>query len=517
MSMVYIPNLRRKPIVTFVLWVALASATLMIFAYAHVKAGFTLPNPWNDEPWYLWSTISLAENNTFFSESLNPERVVPLSPAYQVPMALLFKVTGFSFGLARWVSWGYMALAYLGVLWLVKSRPLPLLSAGVASLFFLGASSVVAGNMCRPEAMVWAIAVWSFVLADRGSGWKALSLAGIGAMVHQVGVMFFAGVLFVALWQAWPFGVRCRPRGTDWLAIGLAVAILIGQGLFLWQHWEWVLADSRSAAGESMGPGIFRSIFASNKTPWVGLSAGLVALSLWKLRSLLVPTVLGGISLATMLVRPQMWYEVYNQMAFMWLTLLIPWTGWLVAKVAMNRFAPTGCARLRLGLCLLAFGAGLLPMLKLGYAHGFITGPNHYPAKLGWGWGMRMDSAPYITEQDVSLVAQEIEKHVADGNMHRVFFMPEGDALFFVGKLPPNVVPYQGVRTSVQGDMAVFRLSRHPPEWWTIQHVKKTLALWGGDDLTPFYERDGTEKWILIPEPPVPAADLGAADDEPPS
>lgn len=133
-------------------------ATLAISAFAHVKAGFTLPNPWNDEPWYLWSTISLADNNAFFSESLNPERVVPMSPAYQLPLALVFKATGFSFGLARWFSWGYMALAYLGVLGVVKSRPLPLISAGVASLFFLGASSVVAGNMCRPEAMVWAIA-----------------------------------------------------------------------------------------------------------------------------------------------------------------------------------------------------------------------------------------------------------------------------------------------------------------------------------------------------------------------
>ena len=495
-----IPNakLQKVRIAFFVFWLAVALGTLLISAHAHVKAGFTLPNPWNDEPWYLWSTISLAENNTFFSESLNPERVVPMSPVYQVPLALIFKATGFSFQLARWVSWGYMALAYLGVLVLIQSRPMPLLSAGVVSLFFLGASSVVAGNMCRPESMVWAIAVWSFVLADRGQGWKALSLAGIGAMVHQIGVMYFVGVLFIFFWRAWPLSAHCRPRGADWLAIGLALAILLGQGLFLWWHWEWVLADSQAAASEAMGQGILRKIFASNKTLWVGVYAGFLGLSLWKMRRLLVPTVLGGISLGTMLIRSQMWYEVYNQMTFMLLTLLFAWACCLIAEATLKRFVSTGNVRARFIGCFLAFGVGVLPMLKLSYAHDFITGPRRYPAKLGWGWGMRMDPAPYITEQDISAVLREIEKHTADGEKHRVFFMPEGDALFFVGKLPSNVVPYQGVRTSVQGDMAIFRLSRHPPAWWTEQRVKKSLARWGGEDIAPFYERDGTEKWILI-------------------
>ena len=145
------------------LWAALAASTLWLSAQAHRQAGFTLPSPWNDEPWYLWSAISVAEHGTLFSESLNPERVVPMSPAYQVPLGAFFKLAGFSFALARWTSWFWMALAYVGVLWLVKSRPFPLVSAAAAALFFLGATAVVAGNVCRPEAMVLALATWSFV------------------------------------------------------------------------------------------------------------------------------------------------------------------------------------------------------------------------------------------------------------------------------------------------------------------------------------------------------------------
>ena len=147
----------------------------------------------------------------------------------------------------------------------------------------------------------------------------------------------------------------------------------------------------------------------------------------------------------------------------------------------------------------MVFLAGLLPFLRFSYDNGFITGPHNYPEKLGWGWGMRMDATPYLTEQDIQRVVQEIEKYTADGKRHRVFFMPEGDGLFYHGKLPANVIPYQGVRTSELGDMAVFRFSRHFPDWWRDQHALKYLRMYAGEGLAPFYERDGTESWILVP------------------
>ena len=487
------PNLRRGA------WLGVAAATLLISAYAHVKAGYTLPIPWNDEPWYAWSSISLAESHTFFSESLNPERVLPLVPMFQVPLAIIYKIAGFSFALTRWVSWGWMALAYLGVLLLVKSRPLPLLSAAVASLFFFGASSVVAGNMCRPEAMVWAVAVWSFVLADRGQWWKALSMAVIGAWIHQIGMVFFAGVLFLFLQWALRAKERIRPSRSDWVVMALALVALAGQALFIWHFWTWFWADFGEASKESLQQNLAGRIFFSNKTPWLAAYAGLFGLGIWGFRRLLVPMVLGGCAYVSMLVRPQMWYEIYNQMAFMWLALAIPWTLWWAAewvfKTRIGRLKPWA----HTGIMIMAFGAGLLPMLKMCYAHGFVTGPNHYPAKLGWGWGMQMDSHPYITEQDIHAISREIEKHVVPGKKQRVFFMPEGDALFFHGRMPSNTIPYQGVYTEVKGDMAVFRLSRHQPNWMRDQHVMKYLRLYGGEGLEPFYERDGTEKWIFIP------------------
>ena len=481
-------------------WSVLVLSTILVSSYAHVKAGFTLPIPWNDEPWYAWSSISLAENNTFFSESLNPERVLPLIPMYQVPLAIFFKATGFSFSLARWVSWAFMAMAYVGVLWLVKSRPLPFVSAAVSSLFFLGASSVVAGNMVRPEAMVWAFAVWSFVLIDRGQWWKALSLGAIGAWIHQIGMVFFAGVLFIFIQWVMKEKGRICPSRSDWVVVVLALAALAGQVLYVLHFWSLFWLDINSATSESFQNNIVDRFFFSNKTPWLAVYAGLVGLGLCAFRRLLVPVVLGGCAYVSMLIRPQMWYEIYNQMAFMWLTLTISWTlCWGAEWLLTTRAGGWKRWRTNAVWVIIAFGAGLLPMMRICYDHGFVTGPNNYPAKLGWGWGMKIDSQPYITEQDIQIITQQIEKHVVEGKKHRVFFMPEGDALFFHGRMPSNTIPYQGVYTKVKGDMAVFRLSRHQPNWMRDQHLMKYLRIYGGEGLKPFYERDVTEKWIFIP------------------
>ena len=481
------------------LWAALAASTLWLSAQAHRQAGFTLPSPWNDEPWYLWSAISVAEHGTLFSESLNPERVVPMSPAYQVPLGAFFKLAGFSFALARWTSWFWMALAYVGVLWLVKSRPFPLVSAAAAALFFLGATAVVAGNVCRPEAMVLALATWSFVCADRDRPWPSLALAGIGALVHQVGVMYFAGAAFFFAWRVWASRPGWRPARTDWWLLGLALAALAGQVVFWIRNWTWIWADAAAVAGENMQQDMLQRIWSSPKTAWLGAYGVLFLLALWRFRPLRIPAALGGISLSAMLVRPQMWYEIYNQMGFMWLALVIPWTACYLAGGAADRWWPRIGGNARRVWVGLVFGAALLPMLRFGQMQGFITGPRNYPAKLEWGWGMRMDPAPYLTEADIQAVAREIEKHVADGRPRRVFFMPEGDALFFHGRLPTNAIPYQGVRTTVLGDLAVFRISRHPPRWWTKQYVMRFLRLYGGEGLAPFRERDGTEQWILVP------------------
>ncbi len=489
-------------------WSLVILGTVFLSAYAHVQAGFTLPTPWNDEPWYLWSSISMAENGTYFSESLNPDRVVLMSILYQAPLALLFKWIGFSFALARGVSWVYLMVSYAGVLVLVRRHSFPLISAAVASLFYLGSSAVVAGNMCRPEAMVWALVVWSYVCADHGDWWKAMALSGVAVLVHQVAIVYFAGVLFVFCLQMLESRKWIGPRRQDLFLLGVAGACLAGYLAVLLTHFHSAAADLLEAADEPFKQTLWERFFQSNKTPWLVGFGGLLILSQWRFRRLRLPVVLAGAAYAVMLLRPQMWYEIYNQMAFMWLTLILPWLAVSVMEIGMDCGERRVSGRMRTAILLVVYLVSALPMLRMCYAHGFITGPRHYPAKLGWGSGMQMDSAPYITQQDIQAVTAEIHKHAEEGQSYRVFFMPEGDALFFHGKMPANTIPYQGVRTRVRGDMAVFRFSRHPPAWWTDQYVRKWWNQYGGDGIEPFHKRDGTERWYLIPpktQPNCPA------------
>jgi len=491
-------------------WVLLVAATTWISAQAHRQAGFTLPPPWNDEPWVLWSSIALAEHGTFYSESLHPERVVPREPTYQVPLALLFKLTGFSYAKARWVSWVYLMLAYAGMLALVKSRPLPVVSAAVVSLFFLGVNAVVAGNMARQESMVWMLAVWSFVLVDRGHGWKALAVAGLAVLTHQLGLVYFGGVFLLFLLGAWEQRGYVRPSKSDLGFMAVAGAVLIGQILFMWANWGAILSDWTQAYGESFQQNVWGRLFASNQTPWLLALAVFSVVGLGGARRLRAPALLGLCAYLVPLLRPQLWYALYAAMAYLLLALLIPWALCGAVEKALKTWARPWPGLAKMALLGAVFGGGLLPMLKFSYAHGFITGPRNYPEKLGGGWGRRMaDPTPYLTELDVQAIVREIEKHVADGKERRVFFMPEGDGLFFHGKLPTNAIPYQGVRTQALGDMAVFRFSRHFPAWWRDQHALKYLRMYGGEGRTPFYERDGTEAWILVPPRTGPDAGGG--------
>lgn len=480
--------------------ILLFMATLGVAAWAHHRAGFTLPNPWNDEPWFLYSAISLAEQGTFFSESLNPDRVVPMSPVYQIPLALLFKLAGFSFALARWVSWFYMILALLGFYLLAMRRSVPLLAAAVTSLFFLSATPVVAGNMARPEAMLFAVATWSVLAVDCRRPWIAVSLAGVGVLIHPAGAFLFVVVLLLAIRCVYQEPARWWPGKLDVVVVAAACAMLLAQLAFMAQHTEHWASDAAAAADHPFKTTVGERVFSSNKTPWLLALVAMAALGWLRFEHLAVPATYGAGLFFIMLVRPQMWYEIYNVMAILLATLCVAWLG-AEAGHRLLRSALVSRAKLplRRAVPLLCACVVLLPLLRFSQAHGFVTGPRNYPAKLEWGWGMQMDPHPYLTEDDVQRVVAELERQMPSDRKVRVFFMPEGDALFFHGRLPNRAIPYMGVWTSVRGDMAVFRFSRHQPEWMREKHVEKYLRLYGGEGVPPFYERDGTEKWMVFP------------------
>ena len=66
---------------------------------------FEFPIPWNDETVFIAPAHTLSIEGTFFVDALNAERVVMwMPPGYMLLLAGVFKVVGYSFDIARWVS-----------------------------------------------------------------------------------------------------------------------------------------------------------------------------------------------------------------------------------------------------------------------------------------------------------------------------------------------------------------------------------------------------------------------------
>ncbi|MBQ7251570.1 MAG: hypothetical protein IJS32_03100 [Kiritimatiellae bacterium] len=467
-------------------WILLVGA-LTVSAYTHWRAGFTFPSPWNDEPWFLWTSVELCDTGHWASPSLRPDAPLVLSPLFALANAGLYKLFGIGLGVSRWFSWVCMALAGLAIMDMSRRRPWPWLSAFVVSLFLLGADSVIAGNMARPEAMIWMLATWGFALLDRGKTGQGLLLVALAINLHILGIVFFSGALCIAGVQSFD-RIRAKRPWTTREKCWIALAAVTASALVLYNASRF---DSTvfTAATQEDTSSIWRRLGISYRWFWLAIGGVAWLHCAFRKRDHLCCLSLALLGLLPLVLRSQMWYAVYEQQGFGMLLLSLSWVAGDLFRGGFPRIARFASAAVAVG------------MLVFAYRFGWITGPRNYPEKLQWGWGMTIEKTPpvYLSQEDKNAILGEISRHL-DGRPRpvRVFFCPEADGLFFHGILPDGVIPYQGVRTDVMGDMAVFRFSRHMPEWARNQHVRKLLTAYDGGEVFPFRTRDGTESWLFV-------------------
>lgn len=481
-------------------WWLLVICVLGISAYAHWRAGYSFPNPEEDEPWYLWTSVELCDTGHWASPSLRPESPEILSPLFAVVNALLFKVFGVSLAVARWFSWTCMALAFLALLDMVRHRPWPWFSLFVLSLFYLGPGSVVAGNMVRPEAMIWMLLTWGFALLDRGKIGQGLLLVALTINLHTFGIGFFVGALSMVVLQVFVF----NQHPSQWSKgeiVWLILAAIVGVSLLSKMIACFNLNVYFSAADEDSTSVVDRLRYC-NCWFWLG-GGGLAWLyCAFRKQACLCFLSLALLALLPMVLRAQLWYAVYQQMGYGMLLLVLLWV------VADCLYKPS--PRLA-SLSAVVVAAGMLGCAYQRY--GWIPNMWNYPDKLKWAPTIRFADTPfaieksppqYLTQEDRDAILAEIVKHL-DGRPRpvRVFFCPEADGLFFHGLMPDGVIPYQGVRTKVPGDISIFRKTRFPSEWRKSSNNRR-LSYCGGTDLPPFHVRDETESWIFVDGAPPP-------------
>lgn len=174
---------RRDSAVLIAFGVAVSVALFVRLALA-----FEYPLPWGDEAAFLSQAFALARHGTFYVEALNPDRILMwMPPGYMVVTAAVFKLFGYSFALARWLS----TALYIGLAWVIVNLTLPP-ARGLAKLlvligsvtFFLSPYVVFIANIARMESLYGLGLMLSLALAIRGRPVIAGSIVAALLTVH---------------------------------------------------------------------------------------------------------------------------------------------------------------------------------------------------------------------------------------------------------------------------------------------------------------------------------------------
>ena len=463
-------------------WTGFLGAVFALSAWGHVRAGLTLPIPWEDETSWLCPAIHFAQNGTLFAPELNPDRTLFWQPpGYFIGMALFVKIFGAGLGMARWVSWTFMASS-LGLLALFFRRyPCGWMAVLFLSLCWLDSPLVCIGNVARMEGPLLFLACAGYLLCAQNRWWKGLAVLALSGLVHFNGVYFFCGAALAWLLQpsAWK-----RPAGSDFLFLAPVGILWLGYAVYAGCNWNWVAADMAEQFSRKTGRGLL-----ANALSWPGLGYEIMHLvaagGAWaKPRRWLLVVAFGAACLALYVVGQEMWYVPFQ---FVGIVLAL----WLaVAGIhALLRSIRTLPRWIPGGFYLIALPALLFHF----YLHGIVEDPRGYPRDLAWGWGMRAtDADEYCTEDDLANVVRALRQALPGPAPVLLGFDPPGDQMLYTGKLAENIRPFFPVFTDKRPDFILVHRSKYVPDW-VARHKDSIPA-----DAEPLYSRAGGEQWFLL-------------------
>jgi len=461
--------------------------TIALSAYAHVVAGMTLPLPWNDEAAFVWPAVSVMEDGTLSSDYINTERpVMWMPPGYMLLLGIIFRVTGYSFGIARWISWFFSIVAYGAAVALLWKHPLRLITVGLCSALWLGVTYVAIGNIARMDSLTFAMALCGYLLITRKQLYMGLALLCITTLVHPNGVYFLAvaiGYSIVFYRTSWP-----RITKSDAAALGIAGILVIVYGVYILQNKVGFLQDMAEQFIRKGDRNPIQHILSGANIYYLG-ALSLVSLYLAIRRSPMLLYV--GLTAACFIISGigmEMWYELFAEYAFVMMSIGCLWCAWYFLRKS----------RLNIVVVYLLIGLLTCPVLLFHYRHGYILEPRNWPEKLTWGWGMKTETEiSYFTKGDFDSIQRAVEDRlpIKDHTPARVTFIPNGDGLMFHNAWQERAHVYAPFFTSVPADIFVIRESRYTPPWQQEQsdnYVKSVPV-----DRRSLIVRDKTEKWHI--------------------
>ncbi|UCG62073.1 MAG: hypothetical protein JSV52_01915 [Candidatus Zixiibacteriota bacterium] len=475
--------------------------------WLHTRAGYAVPTPWPDESHFMWQAVGLAENNTLFSEHLNPDRTIFwLPPGYLIALGLCFKVFGVSLDVARSFSFALLLLSFFILSVLIKRHRLALVSLIIAGIVFLNISFVASGNVARPETMLIFFILIGFLFIDRQHPWKGLFLIAMTPLIHPNGFVFLGGaVIYLVLTRVFGQGLKGFTRSDlMWM---LAAVVLWGLYLIYiagnWSHFADDLAFQFQRKGER---DIVSTLLSFGTIPVLIIT---VAAIIYRRRAgINIPVVLAFAIPAWSIQRigMEMWYEIISGIGLICLSVI-------ALHVAFNVAIDRKALRHR-AVNYTLFTLAAILVVYWNYHSGTIKSIDQYPFRMEW-WDLRFEGrVPYLSQYDRRKVTEFIESTCLEHDLKTVQFLPQADA-FLLPEIVENdrIFISQPLFCKRSPDLYIIHRSRYQPIRWQLFAKNDIMATLNLSDsalfteleslIKPFLFRDTTEAWFYcIPAKP---------------
>jgi hypothetical protein len=244
----------------------------------HLRADWTFPPPWPDESHFLLQAAAFAEHDSLLSPELNPQReILWMPPGYVVLSGLVFKITGVSFGVARSMSFVFVAASLIMFAMLLRSTHIPKILLPLCGLMFLSAPVAASANTARAEALLLLLVCAAGWLLYRRDTWSAIGIFAIGPLVHPNGVYFLASAVVYTVIST---ELRQRWRSPRWTGISVAVVAVCAWTVYILHisaHWQDFVTDMSFQMARKSGRDIVGVLFAFESV----LLMATVAVSAW--------------------------------------------------------------------------------------------------------------------------------------------------------------------------------------------------------------------------------------------
>lgn len=150
---------------------------IAIAIFLHYRASYSFPIPWADEAAFVYPAISFQQANSLHAPELNAQRAILwMPPGYMIVLGTIFKLVGFSFGLARALSLLFLIISAVFLFLILRKYRAPTIALLLCGLFLLNNVGILTGNVARMESLFLLIVFAGFFYVPKQKGLSGFGL-----------------------------------------------------------------------------------------------------------------------------------------------------------------------------------------------------------------------------------------------------------------------------------------------------------------------------------------------------